>query len=251
MKVDYFGLTDTGKTREKNEDYFIVQPVIDGKCILAIVADGVGGNPAGEVASRLACEQMVSYINETTGNEDYSDLLFSALVYANNEIVKLHSLPQYNNMSCVMSTALLDISSGELYISHVGDSRLFVKRGKTLYKLTQDHNVAGEQEDQGMITEEERMRHPRRNLITRSIGNRVLSHFYADYVQMERVKLRPPCSVLICSDGLYDMIKSSEISKILSLGDNIQERVKTLIKAANIAGGKDNITSVLIEIKPD
>lgn len=251
MKVDYFGLTDTGKTREKNEDYFIVQPVLDGKCILAIVADGVGGNPAGEVASRLACEQMVSYINETTGNEDYSDLLFSALLYANNKIVELHSLPQYNNMSCVMSTALLDISSGELYISHVGDTRLFVQKGRTLYKLTQDHNIAGEQEDQGMITEEERMRHPRLNLITKSIGNRVLSHFYADYVQMERVKLRPPCSVLICSDGLYDMIKSSEISEILSFGDNIQERVKTLIKAANTAGGKDNITSVLIEIKPD
>ena len=251
MKVDYFGLTDTGKTREKNEDYFIVQPVLDGKCILAIVADGVGGNPAGEVASRLACEQMVSYINETTGNEDYSDLLFSALLYANNKIVELHSLPQYNNMSCVMSTALLDISSGELYISHVGDTRLFVQKGRTLYKLTQDHNIAGEQEDQGMITEEERMRHPRLNLITKSIGNRVLSHFYADYVQMERVKLRPPCSVLICSDGLYDMIKSSEISEILSLGENIQEKVTRLINAANAAGGKDNITSVLIEIKPD
>lgn len=251
MKVDYFGLTDTGKTREKNEDYFIVQPVLDGKCILAIVADGVGGNPAGEVASRLACEQMVSYINETTGNEDYSDLLFSALVYANNEIVKLHSLPQYNNMSCVMSTALLDISSGELYISHVGDTRLFVKKGGTLYKLTQDHNMAGQLEDQGKITEDERMRHPHRNWITRSIGNKVLSHFYADYVHMERVKLSPPCSVLICSDGLYDMIKSSEISEILSLEENIQEKVTRLINAANAAGGKDNITSVLIEIKPD
>ena len=248
MKVDYFGLTDTGKTREKNEDYFIVQPVLDGKCILAIVADGVGGNPAGEVASRLACEQMVSYINETTGNEDYSDLLFSALVYANNKIVELHSLPQYNNMSCVMTAALLNISSGELYISHVGDTRLFVKKGRTLYKLTQDHNIAGEQEDMGMITEEERMRHPRRNLITRSIGNRVLSHFYADYVQMERVKLRPPCSVLICSDGLYDMIKSSEITEILSCGDNLQDKVRALIDAANAKGGKDNITTVLLTI---
>lgn len=79
MKIDYIGLTDTGKTREKNEDCFIVKPILDGKCILAIVADGVGGNLAGEVASHQACEQMVSYINGATGNEDYSDLLFSAI----------------------------------------------------------------------------------------------------------------------------------------------------------------------------
>lgn len=250
MKVEYCGLTDTGCTRNENQDYFIAQPVLDGKCILLIVADGVGGNLAGDVASRLACEQLTSYIDESTGNEDYADLLFSALVYANNKVVEQHSNPWYGNMSCVLTAALLNISKGELYISHVGDTRLYVKHDKTLHKVTDDHNVAGELEDQKMITEEERMRHPRRNLITRSIGSRLLC-YGTDYIQSLRVKLNPPCTVLICSDGLYDMITSAEIVDILHSGEKLSVRVNGLIEASNAAGGADNITVVVADIIND
>lgn len=247
MKVKYYGLTDIGCVRKVNEDYFILHPVLNGEYILGCIADGVGSNPGGDIASRLAAETISSYISQTTGNESLDDIMFSAVVAANNAIIDQHSNPYLSNMSCVLTAVMLNISNGEMHISHCGDTRLYIKQGAKMYKVTNDHSIIGPLEENGKLTEKQAMRHPHRNLLTRSIGNRRLS-YGSDYIQSIRLKINPPCSIYLCSDGMYDMITSSETCAILSSDMELPEKVNTLVEAAKAAGGKDNITAIVLEI---
>ena len=248
MNVVYDGVTDVGRLRSVNEDCLLLQPVLDGKYLLSVVADGVGGTGGGDIASRLACETMLSYVDGATENESIADLLSVALVNANNAIVEQHANPFLSHMTTVLTAALLNLENGEMHVCHVGDTRLYAMRKGKLYKLTSDHSVVGPMEERGALTEEQAMCHPRRNLITRSVGKNPL-RFGTDFIQSMNVKLNPPCTVLMCSDGLYDMVHSSQVVKILSSDDDVATKVGGLVNAANAAGGKDNITVAVIELE--
>ncbi len=249
MKYSCYALTDIGNVRSNNEDAFILREVWDGRCILAVVVDGVGGNMGGDIAANLACRCIEEDIVNAVDKSNCAEILMASVVRANNVIISQQTNPWLSRMSCVLTAALIDLKSNEAYICHVGDTRLYVIERDELVKVTRDHSIVGPLEESGEITEEQAMRHPRRNVITRSVGKRQLL-WDNEYVQTHTVRLES-CSVLLCSDGLYDMVPSKKMAEIITDKIDLQERVEKLVGAANEAGGKDNITVILIDLKSE
>lgn len=246
MKVEYYGETNIGKVRTNNEDAFLLQEVWNGTHLLAVVADGVGGYSAGEVAANLACKCISEHIVGTREGINSAEVLQAAVVYANNTIISQQRNPMLNRMSCVLTVVLIDTQSGIMNVVHVGDTRLYAYKDGKLTKLTADHSLVGPLEESGQITEEQAMAHPRRNIITRCIGEKLLQ-FGTKYLQCQTLRVKPPCTLMLCSDGLYDMITSAQSSQIIGQTGSIHTRVHMLVNAALNAGGKDNITVCLIE----
>lgn len=245
MEVKYYGETNIGKVRTNNEDAFLLQKVWNGTHLLAVVVDGVGGYSAGEVAADLACKCISEHIAGTGESINSAEVLQTAVIYANNTIISLQHNPMLSRMSCVLTAALIDIQSGIMNVVHVGDTRLYMHKDG-LTKLTSDNSLVGPLEESKQITEEQAMAHSRRNIITRCIGERLLQ-FGTNYLQCHTLQLEP-CTLLLCSDGLYDMITSAQSSAIIGQTIPVQNRTQQLINAALGAGGKDNVTVCLIDI---
>ena len=247
MKVSYSARTDRGKVRSKNEDCFILAEVCGGSHLLVSAIDGCGGFGYGDVASNTAREcicEHINALNKLSPNE--GDILKSAVTYADNTI--LDKTRFYNSsMACVLTAALINLNSGKMSICHVGDTRLYIYKGGKLEKQTHDHSRVGLLEETGQISEEEAMKHPQRNLITRRIGGGD-ALYDPNYIQSFTTQLEP-CTLLLCSDGLYDMVHSSVTSEILKEKTSVEERVNKLVSAALEAGGKDNITVVVVDIE--
>lgn len=247
MKIEYYGETNIGKVRTNNEDAFVLQEVWDGTHLLAVVVDGVGGYCAGEVAADLACKCISEHIVGTRESINSAEVLQAAVIYANNTIISQQRNPMLSRMSCVLTAILIDTQRGIMNVVHVGDTRLYMhKDGKLIKRLTSDHSLVGSLEETGQITEEQAMAHPRRNIITRCIGERLLQ-FGTNYLQCHTLQLEP-CTLLLCSDGLYDMITSTQSSAIIDQAIPVQNRTQQLINTALDAGGKDNVTVCLIDI---
>lgn len=246
MKVEYYGETNIGKVRTNNEDAFVLQEVWDGTHLLAVVVDGVGGYCAGEVAADIACKCISEHIVGTRKSINSAEVLQAAVIYANNTIISQQRNPMLNWMSCVLTAALTDTQSGIMNVVHVGDTRLYAYKDGKLTKLTSDHSLVGPLEESGQIAEKQAMAHPRRNIITRCIGERLLQ-FGSNYLQCHSLQLEP-CTLMLCSDGLYDMITSAQSSAIIGQAIPVQNRTQQLINAALDAGGKDNVTVCLIDI---
>lgn len=247
MKVRFFGDTNVGKVRTNNEDAFIVQNIWDEDHVLAVVIDGVGGYEGGEVASDLARKCIIEYL-EQYSNGERLELLKQAVIYANNAIYSARkTLSQYSSMSCVLTAVLVEVKRRHINMAHVGDTRLYMFAENKLVKLSHDHSLVGFREEIGELTEEEAMRHPQRNVIGRDIGSAYLENSGNDYVEVATFPLLPESVLLLCSDGLCDMIMSVEMSEILRRPISVEEKVNGLIAAANDAGGKDNVTVVLVE----
>ncbi len=246
MNVDYYGDTNIGNVRPKNEDNFVLKEVWGGTHLLAVVIDGVGGNGGGDVAAELAarCINEHFYASERTSNS--LDVLQAAVIFANNSIYAQHYNPWLSNMNCVLTATLINLETGKMDICHVGDTRLYMLKDNVLTKITSDHSFVGLLEESMQISEQEAMVHPNRNIITRSIGKDIL-HLGTEYIQTHTLQLEP-CTLLLCSDGLYDMVHSQITTQILSEITLIEERVDKLIDAALEAGGKDNITVLLIDL---
>lgn len=242
----YYGNTDIGHARSKNEDAFVLKEVWGGTHLLAVVIDGVGGNGGGDVAANLACKCITDYFNgldiSTNGLED----LMGAVRFANNTICSEHYIPYLSQMSCVLTAVLINLETGRLDVCHVGDTRLYILKDEVFTKITHDHSLVGVMEESGQISEDAAMRHPRRNIITRSIGQEIL---YDDsgYIQTHTLHLEP-CTLILCSDGLYDMVHSSQTKQILQEPIPTDKRVEKLIDAALEAGGKDNVTVIVIDL---
>ena len=149
-------------------------------------------------------------------------------------------------MSCVLTATLINLETGQMSVCHIGDTRLYVLKGGVLTKITSDHSLVGPKEESGQYTEEQAMRHPQRNIITRSVGKDIL-HWGTEYIQTHTLQLEP-CTLLLCSDGLYDMVHSQTTTQILSEKASVEERVNKLINAALEAGGKDNVTVIVIDL---
>ena len=245
-QLSYYGMTDPGSCRENNEDTYLLER--KGSYVIAAVADGIGGYEGGEVASYLACKYISDYLWDSPEKVMGKDVLKQAVIHANNAVVSQQQNPRLCSMGCVLTAVLFDMEQHVAYMYHVGDTRLYKYKDGVLTKLSQDHSLVGLQEDAGVLSEEEAMSHPRRNIITRFIGNARLD-WNTIYMMDLSFPIETGTQYLICSDGLYDMVSSAEIMEVLAQEGNQQQKVEALINRANLAGGKDNITAIILETK--
>jgi serine/threonine protein phosphatase PrpC len=244
--VLYYGDTNIGNIRPKNEDAFVLKEVWGGSHLLAVVVDGVGSNGGGDVAANLACRCITDYFNGLDTSTDCLESLMGAVRFANNTICSEHYIPYLSQMSCVLTVAILNLENGRLEVCHVGDTRLYMLKDCVLTKVTSDHSIVGLKEESGQITEREAMAHHSRNIITRSIGKEML-YDGSEYIQTHTLHIEP-CTLMLCSDGLYDMVHSSQMKRILQEPIPTDKRVVKLIDAALEAGGKDNVTVIVIDL---
>ena len=251
-KLSFFGNTDVGCKRTNNEDAFIAQYIWNDNYVIAAAIDGVGGYEGGEVASAMAQKDIVEYL-ELYPNGEPADLLKQAVIHANNTIYAARKNSEmYNNMSCVLTAVLIDVANYQIHMAHVGDTRLYQYVDGLIVKLSHDHSLIGYREEIGDLTEEEAMKHPQRNVIGRDVGSTYLGNGGKEYVEVATFPLLPNSILLLCSDGLCDMITSAQMRDVLSTEAEVKDKVAHLIQAANDAGGKDNVTVVLIEyLEPD
>lgn len=243
----YAGMTDPGRIRTVNEDNFIILPEYG----LYIVADGMGGHEAGDVASRTtikSAEQYMAYISNPA-EATFPDGLSSEMLRE----PPLRGIVHFANMRIhrqaagrVMGTTLVaaHFSDDGLMIANVGDSRAYLWREQELTLLTEDHSFVYELFKAGEITREEMRTHPQRNVITRAIGT-------SDEVEpnLYKINIVSGDMLLLCSDGLTSMATDEEIARTIRLEQDIAGLGNSLVALANQAGGRDNITVVLILIR--
>lgn len=228
--------TDPGRVRDENEDRYYV----DDERGIFLVVDGIGGHAAGETAAELA----VDVIRTRLGASKLD--LPQAIAAANNEIYQ-HACADESlqGMACVLTLAV--IQDDKVSIGHVGDSRLYLVWNGAMRKLTSDHSPVGEREDQGELTEEEAMLHPRRHEVFRDVGSRLREADSPEFVELKEFQLKPDAAVLLCSDGLSDRLTSAQMREIIESYDgDPAQTAQDLVEAANEAGGTDNITAIFI-----
>jgi PPM family protein phosphatase len=232
--ADHAYRTDTGRQRRANEDaYYVRAPVF-------VVADGMGGAQAGEVASKMAAE---AFDRDLPGSPE--DGLREVFRSANREIHE-HSASDESHagMGTTLTAAIVDPEREEVAIGHVGDSRAYRLRGSKLERLTQDHSLVEELRRKGQLTHEQAEEHPQRSIITRALGPEadVEPDVHTD-------QARPGDIYLICSDGLTTMVGEERITQILRGATSLDAAVRALVDEANRAGGRDNITAVAFRLE--
>lgn len=250
MKVVYYGDTNIGNQRTSNEDTFLLKRICNGKYLLSVVIDGVGGCYGGRVAADIARKCISEHVTNYADKTNSTDVLKAAVINANNLICSQHCIPSLSEMCCVLTAILINLETGCVNVEHIGDTRLYLFKDGVLTKLTSDHTYVGGLEESGQITEKEAMAHVRRNVISRYVGLKELQ-WGTDYIQTHKLQIPDNCTLLMCSDGLYDMVHSLQMVKILREPVSVEEKVKNLIDAALDGGGRDNITVVLIDVAMD
>lgn len=233
-----YGLTDTGLNRMVNQDYiFCSQNPIGNLPNLFIVADGMGGHKAGDLASSFAVSTFLEKVKEITFGSPIT-VMGDAVQKVNILLYeKARTSPDYAGMGTTFVAAVINGST--LYVLNVGDSRLYVV-GDTIKQITRDHSLVEEMVSMGEIDKDEARTHEKKNIITRAIG--VKEKVMADFFEVE---LQRNEKVLLCSDGLTNMVEDSDILQIV--GSETENKVLTLVEQANKNGGRDNISVVLIE----
>lgn len=231
--------TDKGRRRFNNEDAFFVMKN-DG---IFIVADGVGGNNSGEIASRTAVNQIVEFVETNEINDmDAVDFLLKSISQANFKVFDLSQKYKENNgMATTMVIAY--IKDSWLYILNVGDSRAYIYEQGYLRQLTEDHTYVNTLVKLGIITKDEAEVHDERHKITKAVGAE--SEIKPD---ISRIKISKGDKIVLCTDGLSGELSEDEMESILARGENMTETCKLLVEAANENGGNDNITAICIEI---
>jgi serine/threonine protein phosphatase PrpC len=235
------GKTDPGRQRAVNEDRLYV----DASRGLFIVIDGIGGQAAGGKAADVALSMLRTRLERETGPVELR--IREAITIANNEIHRLAaSRPEWNGMACVVTLAVVD--SSRAVIGHVGDTRLYKLTPRGIEKVTHDHSPVGEREDANELSELEAMHHPRRNEVYRDVGSDPHEPDDDEFIDIIEIPFEPDSALLLCSDGLTDLIESAAIDQIArEFAGEPDQVVNTLVDAANIAGGKDNVTVVYVE----
>jgi parallel beta-helix repeat protein len=237
----YAGASDPGRVRGNNEDAYW----IDADRGIFLVVDGIGGQAAGEKAAAVAVERVRARLDRQTGSTEQR--IREAITLANNEIFRAaQSNPDWKGMACVLTLAVLE--NGSAVIGHVGDSRLYLVNGGEIRKVTHDHSPVGEREDAGELREADAMRHPRRNEVYRDVGSEEHSPDDPGFIEVQTIVFEPGSALVLCSDGLSDQVPSSAIRDAVGrhAGDP-DAAVRELIAKANAAGGKDNVTVLVVE----
>jgi protein phosphatase len=244
--------SDPGLRREGNEDAFCTR----GDLGLYLVADGMGGHAAGEVASRLAVEVIETFVNDTrdadlnttwpfpydTTLSLNGNRLKAAFHLANRRISA--AMESDDSLRGMATTAAAVIAKGgELAIAHVGDSRVYLWHDGALRQLTEDHSWVGEQVRAGVLSDADARRHPWRNVVTRA-----LSGGDDPVVDVQDIQVQPGDQLLLCSDGLSGVVPLERITALLARPGSLEETCRELIQAANDAGGPDNITVALLKV---
>ena len=245
--ISFFGNTDMGCVRKNNEDTFVVQNIWDEGHLLAVVVDGVGGYEGGEVAAAIARDTIVEYLGKYPNGERL-ELLKQAVISANDKVLEGKSKSEeLSGMSCVLTAVLVEVADLRVNMVHVGDTRLYQYAYGKLRKLSHDQSVVGYLEDNGLISEEEAMLHPQRNVISHYVGSEEFKEEGGEYVETSSFPLVPTSTLMLCSDGLSDLVPSDRISSVLSMTVSPEEKVKILIEDAKSAGGKDNVTVIVVD----
>jgi PPM family protein phosphatase len=239
LRILSIGKTDLGLRRSNNEDAYLVKPEF-GFCL---VADGMGGAAAGELASQIFSETALEVFSTADPSQpDPIKLVQQSFILANDRILEhTDEIPEHKGMGC---TAELMAFSGDRFIlGHMGDSRTYRFKNGQLQQLSRDHSLVQEQLDKGLITAEEARKHPMKNVILRAVG--IDENPALDLV---RGILSAGDLFLLCSDGLTDMVEDTGIQAALATTDLLTQKAENLVELAKAAGGHDNITVVLIEI---
>ena len=227
--------SDAGNVRELNEDY--ASFIEDERFKIYLVADGMGGHNAGEIASKLAVKSIIRYLLEHS--EEDENILLNAVKYANNEI---YEISQKNDKCKGMGTTITGcfIKGDMIQVVNVGDSCCFSIKDNEIKKVTKDHSWVQELIDAGAITEEEGRVHPKKNIITRALGTN--SSVKIDIFNIEK---NESSMFLLCSDGLSNEVRKEEMIEIVNKCKDFNEACEKLVDLAKSRGGKDNITVLL------
>lgn len=254
LDIEFANVSDKGRKRPHNED----SSVTDGSVGLALVADGMGGYKAGEVASAIAAKAVLDGMREKGGkaasrrpaadgqaSSAEAQLIRDCIQLANRHIFDTaHAIPQCHGMGTTIVAAVF--SQGRVTLAHVGDSRIYRFRNEELKQVTNDHSLVQELIDRGFFTPEEAQANTPKNLVTRALG--IDEHVEVDVQEMETL---PGDIFLLCSDGLNDMVNDEEIRLTLSkYSANLSEAAHELVRLANEGGGKDNVSVVLARPRP-
>lgn len=252
MDVRAYGLTHVGRQRQHNEDAFLVEETAN----LYLVADGMGGHAAGEIASRIAVDSINEFILHTKEDDGTwphaydehfkrsTNRLMAAVRMANTRVLEaMRKDARLRGMGTTVVACLAENST--MSVAHVGDSRAYLIRDGQLTRITSDHSWVFEQVQAGMLTEAEAEKHPLRNVITRALGGALQVSPDAS-----EIEARPGDLFLLCSDGLTGMVPESEILRVVAENDgDLEQACRQLIDTANERGGLDNITAVLVETR--
>lgn len=238
--------SNIGRRRSSNQDYadFFEN---DFEQNLFVLCDGVGGSQAGDVASQMTTQglgEQFKQLTEPLDEETVSEWMKEAIEKVNWSVYQYSTEnEQYQGMSTTLVMAI--IIEDTIFIAHVGDSRAYVYQDNKLYQITQDHSLVNELIRSGQITKEEGEVHPQRNVVTQAIGGHTSVSSEINQVEINQTSI-----LLLCSDGLSNMLTVDEMERILSQPTETDQLGNQLIEAANEAGGADNITVIIVRRQP-
>ena len=235
-----FSVTDAGVVREMNQDYYFSSDTAVGNLPnLFIVADGMGGHKAGDYASRYTIERVVASVSRNTGEEPIA--IMKEAINKANELLVAESREDESKSGMGTTLVIGTIIGNKLFVANIGDSRLYVV-GQNMRQITRDHSLVDEMVRLGEINADEARVHPDKSIITRAVG--MSDHVEADFFEVE---ITADDTILLCTDGLTNMVRDDDILDIIKKYDNAQAATMQLVKEANANGGRDNITVMIIK----
>ncbi|MDR0999755.1 MAG: Stp1/IreP family PP2C-type Ser/Thr phosphatase [Clostridiales bacterium] len=241
--MNAYGITDNGRTRDHNEDSFLCNATPVGQLPnLLAVADGMGGHKSGEVASAKALEFFCDFVSSREAKRGLLDFIVEAALYANESVYKMSQSDfAMTGMGTTFSACVL--ADQKIYIAHVGDSRVYYFTGDHARRLTEDHSYVQSLVKAGLITQDDAQTHPKKNLLTRVLG-------VEPYENIDALVFEPdaPGILLLCSDGLTNMVPDNELARIAQSDFSIEQKAELMVQEANNNGGQDNITVILAEL---
>lgn len=233
--MDYY-LSDIGNNRTLNEDYIACYE--DSNFKIFVIADGMGGYNAGEIASKVSAETVISYFKDNYNEIDLPKTLEESICIANEKVYELSkSNDSLKGMGTTITVAV--IKNNELYVANIGDSSCFIIKNNEILKITKDHSFVQELIDIGTLKEEDAKNHPQKNVLTRALG--ISLEVKIDIFKPEFCKLD---KVILCTDGLTNYVDKVEILNVVNLNNN-REVCEELINLSKIRGGRDNISIIV------
>ncbi len=239
MLLAWHGITDTGMVRDHNEDCFSCADLDES--VLFVVADGMGGHDAGEVASRIAVEAVCKEVCKGAEKKNKPIELIRRAVLQANRAVASEGEKKGSNMGTTLGVAL--VAENKAYIANVGDSRVYWIEDGSIKQVTEDHSLVAKLVAAGKLTKDEARRHPKSNLLYRTIGTD-----QEVKVDTFTVELKKGGSILLCTDGLWGEVRDEDIHGVCVTEKDIQAACAKLVQMANRNGGKDNITAVVVRV---
>lgn len=246
LACSYTSVSDKGPQRSTNEDSLLIIQIPDSSALIAIVADGMGGHNAGDIASKMACEKIATYLQNALLQKktDYAQCIENAFQKAHKDISeKSKQDPRLKEMGCTATCVL--IIQNNLYMGHIGDSRLYAFRDASLIQLSEDHTMVNEMFKRGEITQTERDHHEQKNLLTQALG---ATEVLVPQILKVPIPVKHSDAYFICSDGLYDIVTESELQEVLTI-PNKELALECLLALALKRNAPDNISGILLSFK--